>query len=126
MGQALAGLVAGGAYALIAVCLVLMYQMLGVLNFAQSALGALAACVSLLALTKWHWGPWPATVLAVACGALLSGVVGLVMARYFLETSVVTRSTVTIASEVASESSSACHSGSGKITGNRPFCNELL
>ena len=80
MGQALAGLVAGGAYALIAVCLVLMYQMLGTLNFAQSALGGLAACVSLLALTTLHWGPWPATILAVACGAILSGVVGLVMA----------------------------------------------
>ena len=91
--QALGGLVAGGAFALIAVCLVLMYQMLGVLNFAQSALGGLAACASLLALTKLHWGPWPATVFAVACGAVLSGVVGLVMARFFLETSVVTRST---------------------------------
>jgi branched-chain amino acid transport system permease protein len=95
--QALGGLVAGGAYALIAVCLVLMYQMVGVLNFAQSALGALAACTSLFALNKLHWGPWPATVLAVACGAVVSGVVGLVMARFFLETSVVTRSTVTIA-----------------------------
>jgi branched-chain amino acid transport system permease protein len=95
--QALGGLVAGGAFALIAVCLVLMYQMLGVLNFAQSALGALAACASLFALTKLHWGPWPATVLAVACGAVVSALVGLVMARFFLETSVVTRSTVTIA-----------------------------
>jgi branched-chain amino acid transport system permease protein len=95
--QALGGLVAGGAFALIAVCLVLMYQMLGVLNFAQSALGALAACASLFALTKLHWGPWPSTVLAVACGAVVSALVGLVMARFFLETSVVTRSTVTIA-----------------------------
>jgi branched-chain amino acid transport system permease protein len=95
--QALGGLVAGGAFALIAVCLVLMSQMLGVLNFAQSALGALAACASLFALTKLHWGPWPSTVLAVACGAVVSALVGLVMARFFLETSVVTRSTVTIA-----------------------------
>src|SRR5215472_5603696 len=63
--QALGGLVAGGAFALIAVCIVLMYQMLGVLNFAQSAMGGLAACASLFALTKLGWGPWPATLLAV-------------------------------------------------------------
>src|SRR5258708_7718261 len=59
MAQALAGLVSGGAFAAIAVCIVLMYQMVGVLNFAQSAIGGLAACASLVALTKLGWGPGP-------------------------------------------------------------------
>ena len=99
--QALGGLVEGGAYAALAVCIVLMYQMLGVLNFAQSGFGALAACVSLYAFKNLGWGAWPATIVAVLAGVVLGGVVGAVMARFFLETTVVTRSTVTIAFLVA-------------------------
>ena len=95
--QALGGLVAGGAYAAIAVCIVLMYQMLGVLNFAQSAIGALAACVSLWAYSSLGVNAWVATLMAVAAGAVFGALLGLMMARYFLEASVVTRSTVTIA-----------------------------
>ena len=66
--QALGGLVQGGAYGAIAICIVLMYQMLGVLNFAQSAMGALGACVSLFAVSSLGWAPWPATLLAVVAG----------------------------------------------------------
>ncbi len=99
--QALGGLVEGGAYAALAVCIVLMYQMLGVLNFAQSAIGALAACVSLFGVKTLGWGAWPSTLLAIAAGVVIGGVIGLLMARFFLETTVVTRSTVTIAIMVA-------------------------
>jgi branched-chain amino acid transport system permease protein len=99
--QALGGLVEGGAYAALAVCIVLMYQMLGVLNFAQSSIGALGSCVSLYAFQSWGWSAWPATILAVVSGGVLGALLGLLMARFFLETSVVTRSTVTIAFMVA-------------------------
>lgn len=95
--QALAGLVAGGAYAGIAVCIVLMYRMLGVLNFAQSGIGALAATVSLYAFRDLGLGVYPSVLMAIAAGALLGGLLGLLMARFFLESTVVTRSTVTIA-----------------------------
>lgn len=95
--QALAGLVAGGAYAGIAVGIVLMYRMLGVLNFALSGIGALAATVSLYAFRDLGLGVWPSVLLSIAAGAGLGGLLGLVMARFFLESTITTRSTVTIA-----------------------------
>ena len=94
--QALAGLVAGGAYAAIAVCIVLMYRMLGVLNFAQAGIGALAATTSLYTFNTLGFGVWPSILLAILAGAVLGAALGLVMARFFLETSIATRSTVTI------------------------------
>ena len=45
--QAVAGLVSGGVFAAMAVCIVLMYRMLGVLNFALAAMGGLGACATL-------------------------------------------------------------------------------
>jgi branched-chain amino acid transport system permease protein len=97
IAQALGGLVPGGAYAALAVCLVLMYQMLGVLNFAQSAMGGLGACASLFFINTLGWATLPATLGALVCGLLLGIIFGAVMSRFFLETSVETRTTVTIA-----------------------------
>ena len=37
--SAVAGLVAGGAYAALGVCVLMTYRVLGVLNFAQAAIG---------------------------------------------------------------------------------------
>jgi branched-chain amino acid transport system permease protein len=93
----LAGLVPGGVYAALAVCIVLMYQMLGVVNLALSATGALAACMSLLSVRWLGLSPGPSTVLAVLCGALIGVILGLLMVRFFLEASVELRTTVTIA-----------------------------
>lgn len=97
VAEMLAGLVSGGVYAALAVCIVLMYQMLGVVNLALSAMGALAACMSLLCVRWFGLTPGPATVVAVLCGALIGVVLGLLMVRYFLEASVELRTTVTIA-----------------------------
>jgi len=97
VAEMLAGLVSGGVYAALAVCIVLMYQMLGVVNLALSAMGALAACMSLLCVRWFGLGPGPSTVVAVLCGALIGVVLGLLMVRYFLEASVELRTTVTIA-----------------------------
>ena len=97
VAEMLAGLVSGGVYAALAVCIVLMYQMLGVVNLALGAMGALAACMSLLCVRWFGLGPGPATVVAVLCGALIGVVLGLLMVRYFLEASVELRTTVTIA-----------------------------
>lgn len=94
--QALAGLVAGGAYAAIAVCIVLMYRMLGVLNFAQAGIGALAATTSLFAYRTLGLDVYSSVLVAILCGAVLGGLLGVIMARFFLETSIATRSTVTI------------------------------
>lgn len=97
VAEILAGLVPGGVYAALAVCIVLMYQMLGVVNLALSATGALAACVSLLCVRWLGLAPGPSTVVAVLCGALIGVLLGLLMVRYFLEASVELRTTVTIA-----------------------------
>ena len=43
---AISGLVYGGAYAILGVCLVVMIRMVRVLNFAQAAIGAFGAYVA--------------------------------------------------------------------------------
>lgn len=93
--QILAGLVAGGVYAALAVCLVLMYQMLGVLSFAQSALGALGAC-SMLGFQALGLPAILSVLAGVAVGAVIGVVCGWLMARYFTESSVETRSAATV------------------------------
>lgn len=97
VAEMLAGLVSGGVYAALAVCIVLMYQMLGVVNFALGAMGGLGACTSLLCGRWFGLGPVPSTLVAVVCGALLGVLLGLLLARYFLEASAELRTTVTIA-----------------------------
>jgi len=99
--QILGGLVAGGVYAALAVCVVVMYQMLGVLSFAQSALGALGAC-SMLWFQSFGMNPWLSVLLGLVVGAAIGVVVGWIMARYFLEASVEVRSAATVGFLVAS------------------------
>ena len=94
--QAMAGLVSGGAYAGIAVGIVLMYRMLGVLNFALSGIGALAATISLFAYRDFGIPVYPSILIAIIAGGLIGAALGLIMARFFLESTVATRSTVTI------------------------------
>lgn len=93
--QILAGLVSGGVFALLAVCLVVMYQILGVLSFAQAGIGGIGACASLL-LTAAGWETVPAILGGIGAGMLLGFVLGWIMARFFTDASVETRSTVSI------------------------------
>lgn len=95
LDQVLAGLVSGGVFALLGVCLVLMYQILGVLSFTQAAVGSLGACGALL-LYNSGLPTLPAVLGGLLAGALLGLVVGWVMTRFFTDASVETRSTVTI------------------------------
>ncbi len=94
--QAVAGLVSGGVFAAMAVCIVLMYRMLGVLNFALAAMGGLGACATLYTYGDRGWDTLPSVGVGLLAGALLGAVLGLVMSRWFLEASVEIRSTVTI------------------------------
>jgi branched-chain amino acid transport system permease protein len=93
--QAIGGFVAGGVYAALAVCLVLMYRMLAVLNFAQASIGALGACAALWAYDR-QWSVGASVGLGVLAGAALGAVLGLVMVRWFLDASIEVRSAVTI------------------------------
>lgn len=93
--QILAGLVSGGVFALLGVVLVVMYQVLGVLSFAQAGIGGIGACASLL-LAQGGWGTIPATLGGIGAGMLLGLGLGWIMAKFFTDASVETRSTVTI------------------------------
>ncbi|MGO1173151.1 MAG: branched-chain amino acid ABC transporter permease [Actinomycetaceae bacterium] len=89
------GLVSGSAYAILAVCVVVLHRLVGVLNFGQAALGAVGAylCYGLL-------GRGVPLALAAVVGLVVAGVVagfsGWVMARWFGEPSVTVRSVVTV------------------------------
>ncbi|WP_322766820.1 branched-chain amino acid ABC transporter permease [Frankia sp. Cr1] len=90
------GLVAGGVYALLGICLVLTFRMAGVLNLAQAAIGAFAA-FAMIELHDDGWGYLPAAVAGLAAGAAIAVVIGLAMNRWFGEANVTTRAGVSIA-----------------------------
>jgi branched-chain amino acid transport system permease protein len=90
-----AGLVSGSAYAIIAVCVVVLYRLVGVLNFSQAALGALGAyaCYSFVAAGL------PLAVAVLAGCAIAGGVAGFagwVLARWFGEPTAIVRSAVSV------------------------------
>ncbi|MEU6419588.1 ABC transporter permease subunit [Streptomyces spiralis] len=65
LGFSLTGLVAGALYALMASGLVLSYAATGVLNFAQGAIGFVAALTYFELHSGLHWPTVPAAVLAI-------------------------------------------------------------
>lgn len=97
MAQALvSGLVSGGVYAVLGICVVVLYRMVGVLSFAQAAVGAFGTFVTVAAVD----GDVPlglAVVLGVLTGAALGLLAGVVMAAWFAEAGPEVRSTVSIA-----------------------------
>ena len=96
INQAVAGLAAGGAYALLGVCLVLSYRVGAVVNFSQSFVGTFAAYV-MVWLFGGGFGQWQAIAIGIAVGAAIGAMQGAVMARWFSEANELVRSTVTIA-----------------------------
>jgi branched-chain amino acid transport system permease protein len=94
--SAVAGLVAGGAYAMIAVVVVLMFRMVRVLNFAQAAIGAFGT-FTMSELYGHGMSYVPATILGMACAAAISTVLGAAMSLWFADARIETRSTVAIA-----------------------------
>lgn len=96
MRSALAGLSAGGAYALLAVCAVLVYRLVSVVNFAAAGIGASGAFV-----TSVLYEHGTALVLAVltglAVGTAVGALFGALMSIWFAEASPATRTSVSIA-----------------------------
>jgi branched-chain amino acid transport system permease protein len=92
---AVAGLVAGGVYALIGVCLVLSYRVGAVINFSQTFSAAFAVFV-MSELLDHDWNMWLAMAAALVLGGAISAAQGWVMARWFSDANVLVRSTVTI------------------------------
>ena len=98
---AVAGLSAGGTYALIGVCLVLLYRVGAVVNFSQT----FGATVAVFAMTDfleiWGLGLWSAVALAVVLGAVIAGAQGWLMATLFRESNVMVRSAVSMAMAIS-------------------------
>lgn len=88
-----AGLVSGSAYAIVAVCVVVLYRLVGVLNFSQAAFGAFGAyaCYAFIEAEL----PLGLAVLAgLGVSATIAGSVGWVLSRWFGEPTVIVRSII--------------------------------
>lgn len=94
---ALAGLAAGGLYAVLAVTLTLMARLVRVVNFAQAATGMFAAFTAVWFANTAGLPIWLATVLGIAVGALLSALIGWIITTWLSEASVTPRSAMTVA-----------------------------
>jgi len=91
-----AGLLAGGAYAMVGVCIVLLYRMTGVLNIAQAAVGAFGTMV-LLELLEAGAGFGVALLAGVLAAAALAGVLGALVARFYSDSSAEVRTVLSAA-----------------------------
>ncbi|MCB1381894.1 MAG: branched-chain amino acid ABC transporter permease [Notoacmeibacter sp.] len=80
--SAVAGLSAGGAYAILGVCVVFTYRLVAVVNFTATALGAIGAFVMVF-LTEAGYPLFPAVLTGIVAGTLASVVVGYVTTIWF-------------------------------------------
>ncbi|WP_033288823.1 ABC transporter permease subunit [Amycolatopsis jejuensis] len=94
---ALAGLAAGGLYAVLAVCLTLMSRLVRVVNFAQAATGMFGSYVAVALSVHSGFPEWLAVVVGVLLGGLLSVAIGWVVSTWLAEAGTGTRSAVTVA-----------------------------
>ena len=80
--SAVAGLSAGGAYAILGVCVVFTYRLVAVVNFTATSLGAVGAFVMVM-LTELGYPLFPAVLTGIVAGTLISVVVGFVTTIWF-------------------------------------------
>lgn len=91
----ISGLIPGAAYAILAVCIVLLYRLVGVVNFGLAAIGALGA-YSAYALLGGGWPLAAAVVAGLGIAAGVSGASGWVLARWFGTPSQTVRAVVAV------------------------------
>jgi branched-chain amino acid transport system permease protein len=95
-----AGLAAGGTYALIGVCIVFLHRMAAVVNFSATMGPAVAVLALSSFVNEWDIGLWVAIAMTIVLGGLIAGAQGWIMARFFQESTVLVRSTVTMAMSI--------------------------
>lgn len=96
VSAAIAGLVTGGAYALMGLSILLTYRLVAVVNFAQAAVGAFGA----FAMVVLYEAGLPlvlAALAGMAVGGLVHALIGAVMVRWFSEATEGVKAAVTIA-----------------------------
>lgn len=92
---ALGGLLTGGVYALLGLCTLLTYRLLSVVNFTQTAVGALGAYA--MVLLYENGVPLLLAVPAgMIVGAAAHGVIGFLMVRYLSEGTEEVKAAVTV------------------------------
>lgn len=79
---AVAGLSAGGAYAILGVCAIFTYRLVAVVNFTGAALGAIGAFV-MVVLTEQGMPLFPAVLIGIAAGTLAAMIVGFITTVWF-------------------------------------------
>lgn len=86
----------GGAFGILAVCLILLHRTTGVLNFAVAAVGTCGTFI--MAVLYGHgWSYVPAALVGIVLGAVISVGFGLALARWFFSASSAYRAAVAIA-----------------------------
>ncbi|CAN7452257.1 branched-chain amino acid ABC transporter permease [Rhizobium sp. LjRoot254] len=94
--SAVAGLSAGGAYAILGVCAIFTYRLVAVVNFTGAAIGA-SGTFAMVALYELGMPLLPAALLGIVAGAFAAVLVGLVMTTWFANSSASTKAAVTAA-----------------------------
>lgn len=93
---AIAGLAAGGAYAIFGVSIVVLKRMAGVVNFSQAVVGAFGAYTAAV-LTGRGWSLLAGGAVGVVVATSLSIALGLIFARFFGEADEAVRTAAMIA-----------------------------
>ncbi len=93
---AVAGLAAGGAYALLGVCAAFTYRLVAVVNFPGAAIGATGA-FGFAMLVDAGVSVGVAALVGVAVGGAVGVAIGAVMTRWFAESSPSTKAAVAVA-----------------------------
>lgn len=101
LNLAVAGLAAGGIYALVGVCIVLLYRMAAVVNFSQTFGPALAVFAMTDFVGIHGFGMWTSIGMALVLGTVICALQGYAMARLFRESNVMVRSTVSMAMAIS-------------------------
>jgi len=96
LSAAVAGLSAGGTYALLGVCAVFTYRLVAVVNFTGAAIGTTGTFV-MVVLQQAGVPLAPAVVIGLAAGTLAGVVVGAVTTTWFAESDASTKAAVTVA-----------------------------
>jgi branched-chain amino acid transport system permease protein len=92
----IAGLSAGGAYALLAVCVVFTYRLVAVVNFTGAAIGA-TGTFAMVMLLEWGLSLPLAVIAGLIAGMLAAILLGAVMMRWFSAATPQTKAAVTVA-----------------------------
>lgn len=93
-----AGITPGLFFGIIGILLTLMAQLTRTVNFSQLAFGMFGGYVGMTMIQRMHVNPWLAALTAVVISAVLSGVIGWIIATWLPNAQISARSAVTVAS----------------------------